>query len=140
MTNRTIICWKNNKNKDSFLQRSKSEFDWINNNLQDIIGQESNWILSKCLCRTCRHLAWLKKSRRSRQDQWIRQKALHPSSFHCCHRQDLFHLIVVWVFIVCAFFCVLCWGALVYQRNSIRERAFEQGATQRPVRNKALSL
>ena len=29
-------------NKDSFLQRSKSEFDWINNNLQDIIGQESN--------------------------------------------------------------------------------------------------
>ena len=96
--------------------------------------------LSKCLCRTCRRLTWLKKSMGPRQDQRTRQRALHPSSFHCCHRQDLFHLFVVWVPIVCALFCVLCWGALVYQRNSFRERAFEQGATRLPVPNKALSL
>ena len=127
MTNRTIICWKNNKNKDSFLQRSKSEFDWINNNLQDIIGQESNWILSKCLCRTCRHLAWLKKSRRSRQDQWIRQKALHPSSFHCCHLQDLFHVLVVSVLIVlCVLQCAPGWD-LLCQRNSVEREPSIKG-------------
>ena len=110
------------------MQRSKSEFDWINNNLQDIIGQESNWILSKCLCRTCRHLAWLKKSRRPRQGQWTRQKALHPSSFHCCHLQDLFHVLVVSVLIVlCVLQCAPGWDLLCQRKSVERESCRSRG-------------
>ncbi len=100
-----------------------------------------NWRLSKCLCRTCRSPTKLKKSMGPRQDQRTRQRALHPSSFHCCHRRDLSNLFVVFVPIVCALFCVLCLEVFVYQRNSFRERAFQQGATRHPVPNKgALSL
>ena len=139
---RTIIRWKN-------IEVIKIQYsnDRSNNTIGSIMMSKDyywssikNWSLSKCLCRTCRHPTKLKKSMGPRQDQRTRQRALHPRSFHCCHRRDLSYLFVVFVPIVCALFCVLCVEVFVYQRNSFRERAFEQGAIRHPAPNKALSL
>jgi len=138
----TIIRWKN-------IEVIKIQYsnDRSNNTIGSIMMSKDyywssikNWSLSKCLCRTCRRPTKLKKSVGPRQDQRTRQRALHPSSFHCCHRRDLSYLFVVFVPIVCALFCVLCLEVLVYQRNSVRERAFEQGATRHPVPKKRRSL
>jgi hypothetical protein len=62
---------------------------------KDIIGQESNWILSKWFCSTCRQLDKLKKSKWPKQGQRTRQKAHHPNSFHCCHRKDPSHVYIL---------------------------------------------
>jgi hypothetical protein len=64
---------------------------------------------------------------RLRQGQRARQKALHPSSFHCCHLQDLFHVLVISTLIV---LCVLQCAPgrnLLCQRNSVERELSIKG-------------
>ena len=107
LTNWTIIRWKNIMNKDSFLQRPKSWFDWINNNLWKYYWSIIKLKIVEMFCSTCRQHVKLKKSKWPKQGQRTRQKAHHPSSFHCCHRQDPSHVSILSWSPLCARACAL---------------------------------
>ena len=97
---------------------------------KDIIGQESNWILSKWFCSTCRQRVKLKKSKWPKQGQRTRQKAHHPSSFHCCHRQDPSHVsILSWSSLSVRAPVRSVFGVVCPRKLFERERAAEQGVT-----------
>ncbi len=81
----------------------------------------------------------IEESMGPRQVQHSRQRALHPSTFHCCHLQDLFHVLVVSILIVlCVLQCAPGWD-LLCQRNSVeRELSIKERHDVSPLN--ALSL
>jgi hypothetical protein len=61
----------------------------------------------------------IEESRGPKHNRLVLSKALHPSSFHCCHLQELFHVLVVSILIVlCVLQCAPRWD-LLCQRNSV---------------------
>ena len=77
---------------------------------------------------------------RPRQGQWTRQRALHPSSFHCCHLQDLFHVLVVSVLIVLCVLQCAPRGDLLYQRNSVERELSIKGWLASPLSTLSLQF
>ena len=127
LTNWTIIRWKNIMNKDSFLQRPKSRFDWINNNLWRYYWSIIRLKIVEMFCSTCRQLVKLKKSKWPKQCQRTRQEAHHPSSFHCCQPQDPSHVFVLpSLLALCARLCALPL-VFVCPRKLLKERATNKG-------------
>ena len=130
LTNWTIIRWKNIMNKDSFLQRPKSRFDWINNNLWKDYWSIIKLNIVEMFCSTCRQRVKLKKSKWPKKGQRTRQKAHHPSSFHCCHRQDPSHVSVLsWSSLSVRAPVRSVFGVVCPRKLFERERAAEQGVT-----------
>ena len=95
-----------------------------------MIGLELNFKIVEMSLSVLSKWSVIEESMGPRQVQHSRQRALHPSSFHCCHLQDLFHVLVVSVLIVlCVLQCAPGWD-LLYQRNSVeRELPVDQGVT-----------
>ena len=63
-----------------------------------------------------------------------------PSSFHCCHLQDLFHVLVVSVLIVlCVLQCAPGWD-LLCQRNSVERELSIKGWLASPLSTLSLQF